>query len=104
MNLVIIQITCSSNEEAKKIAEVLVKEKLAACIQLSQIESLYTWHEKFCCDNETLMSIKTRKENFEKVKSKIKELHSYDVPEIIQIDITNASKKYLKFIGDNTNE
>jgi periplasmic divalent cation tolerance protein len=104
MNLVIIQTTCSSNEEAKKIAEVLVKEKLAACIQLSQIESLYTWHEKFCCDNETLMSIKTRKENFEKVKSKIKELHSYDVPEIIQIDITNASKKYLKFIGDNTNE
>ena len=44
------------------------------------------------------------KENFEKVKSKIKELHSYDVPEIIQIDITNSSKKYLKFIGDNTNE
>lgn len=104
MNLVIIQTTCSSNEEAKKIAEVLIGEKLAACIQLSQIESLYTWHEKFCCDNETLMSIKTRKENFEKVKSKIKELHSYDVPEIIQIDITNASKKYLKFIGDNTNE
>lgn len=104
MNLVIIQTTCSSNEEAKKIAEVLIGEKLAACIQLSQIESLYTWHDKFCCDNETLMSIKTRKENFEKVKSKIKELHSYDVPEIIQIDITNASKKYLKFIGDNTNE
>jgi periplasmic divalent cation tolerance protein len=104
MNTVIIQTTCSSNEEAKKIAKVLIEERLAACIQLSEIESIYTWNQKFCCDNETLMSIKTRKENFEKVKSKIKELHSYDVPEIIQIDITNASKKYLKFIGDNTNE
>jgi periplasmic divalent cation tolerance protein len=104
MNTVIIQTTCSSNEEAKNIGKILIEEKLAACIQLSEIESLYVWKEKFCCDNETLMSIKTRKENFEKVKSKIKELHSYDVPEIIQIDITNASKKYLKFIGDNTNE
>ena len=104
MNAVIIQTTCSSNEEAKKIAKILIEEKLAACVQLSQIESLYTWNKEFCCDNETLLNIKTRKENFEKVKSKIKELHSYDVPEIIQIDITNASKKYLKFIGENTNE
>lgn len=104
MNTVIIQTTCASREEAKKIGKTLIEEKLAACIQLSEIESLYIWQGEFCCDNETLMSIKTRKRNFEKVKSKIKELHSYDVPEIIQIDITNASKKYLKFIGDNTNE
>lgn len=104
MKVIIIQTTCSTKEEAKKIAEVLIKERLAACVQLSEIKSLYVWNEKFCCDNETLMSVKTRKENFEKVKSKIKELHSYDVPEIIQIDITNASKKYLKFIGDSTNE
>lgn len=101
MNAVIIQTTCSSSEEAKKIAKVLIEEQLAACVQLCQIESLYVWNKEFCCDNETLLSIKTIKENFEKVKSKIKELHSYDVPEIIQIDITNASKKYLKFIGEN---
>jgi periplasmic divalent cation tolerance protein len=101
MNAIIIQTTCSSSEEAKKIAKVLIEEQLAACVQLSQIESLYVWNKEFCCDNETLLSIKTIKENFEKVKSKIKELHSYDVPEIIQIDITNASKKYLKFISEN---
>ena len=104
MNAVIIQTTCASVSEAKNIGKTLIDEKLAACIQLSEIESLYMWNEEFCCDNETLMSIKTRKENFEKVKSRIKELHSYDVPEIIQIDITNASKKYIKFIGENTNE
>ena len=104
MNTVIIQTTCATVTEAKNIAKVLIEDKLAACIQLSEVESLYMWNNEFCCDNETLMNIKTRKENFEKVKSKIKELHSYDVPEIIQIDITNASKKYLKFIGENTNE
>lgn len=102
MNIVVIQTTCSSKEEAKKIAKVLVVEKLAACVQLSEIESFYNWNNEFCCDNETLLNIKTIKENFEKIKSRILELHSYDLPEIIQLDITNASEEYLKFIGENT--
>ena len=104
MKIVLIQTTCVSKIEAKNIAKVLIDEKLAACVQLSEVESFYNWNNEFCSDNETLVSIKTRKENFEKVKSKIKEYHSYDVPEIIEIDITNSSKKYLKFIGENTNE
>ena len=102
MKAIIVQTTCSSKEEAKDIAKVLIEEKLAACVQLSQIESLYNWKNEFCCDNETLLNIKTRKDNFEKIKSKILELHSYDLPEIIQLDIANASEEYLKFIGDNT--
>ena len=102
MKIVLIQTTCASRAEAKNIAKILIDSKLAACVQLSEVESFYTWNDEFCSDNETLVSIKTRKENFEKVKSKIKEYHSYDVPEIIEIDITNSSKKYLKFIGENT--
>lgn len=102
MKAIIVQTTCSSKEEAKDIAKVLIEEKLAACVQLSQIESLYNWKNEFCCDNETLLNIKTRKDNFEKIKSKILELHSYDLPEIIQLDIANASEEYLKFIGENT--
>ncbi len=101
MNAVIVQTTCSSKVEAKNIASLLVKEKLAACIQLHEVESVYTWNDELCCDYETLLNIKTRKENFEKIKSKIKELHSYDIPEIIQLDITNSSKKYLKFICES---
>jgi periplasmic divalent cation tolerance protein len=102
MNIVIVQTTCATKTEAKNIAKLLIDDKLAACVQLSECESFYSWNGEFCCDNETLLSIKTRKENFEKIKSKIKELHSYDVPEIIEINISNSSKKYLKFIGDNT--
>ena len=87
---------------SKKIAKVLIVEKLAACVQLSEIESFYNWNNEFCCDNETLLNIKTIKENFEKIKSRILELHSYDLLEIIQLDITNASEEYLKFIKGNT--
>ena len=102
MNIVVIQTTCGTKEEARKIAKVLIAEKLAACVQLSEIESFYQWKNEFCCDNETLLNIKTIKDNFEKIKSKILELHSYDLPEIIQLDITNTSEEYLKFIKGNT--
>ncbi|WP_123377493.1 divalent-cation tolerance protein CutA [Aliarcobacter butzleri] len=102
MKTIVIQTTCSSEEEAENIAKILIEEKFAACVQLSQIKSFYNWDNQFCSDKETLLNIKTRKKHFKKIKSKIKELHSYDVPEIIQLDISKSSKKYLKFIKDNT--
>ena len=102
MKVVIVQTTTSNEEEAKKIAKILIQDKLAACVQLKDIESLYNWDGKLCCEIETLLSIKTKKELFSKVKSKILELHSYDTPEIIELDISNISENYLKFIKENT--
>lgn len=102
MKAVIVQTTTSNEEEAKKIAKILIQDKLAACVQLKYIESLYNWDGKLCCERETLLSIKTKKELFSKVKSKILELHSYDTPEIIELDISNISEDYLKFIKENT--
>ena len=102
MKAVIVETTTSNEEEAKKIAKILIQDKLAACVQLKDIESLYNWDGKLCCERETLLSIKTKKELFSKVKSKILELHSYDTPEIIELDISNISEDYLKFIKENT--
>ncbi|WWW11589.1 divalent-cation tolerance protein CutA [Arcobacter cryaerophilus gv. pseudocryaerophilus] len=102
MKAVIVQTTTSNEEEAKKIAKILIQDKLVACVQLKDIESLYNWDGKLCCERETLLSIKTKKELFSKVKSKILELHSYDTPEIIELDISNISEDYLKFIKENT--
>lgn len=99
---IIIQTTCSSEEEAKNIAKALVKEKLAACIQVQNVESFYMWNGSFCEDKEKLLIIKTKKKYFKKIQSRIKELHSYDVPEIISIKIDNLSKEYKNFIGENT--
>ncbi len=102
MKIIIIQTTCKTKKEAKKIAKFLLKDKLVACVQITKIKSFYTWKNKFCKDNEKLISIKTKKKYFTKIKRKIKEIHSYDLPEIIAIDITKISKEYLKYIGENT--
>lgn len=101
IDAIIIETTCVDEIEAKKIATMLLKRKLAACVQITNIESLYIWEDEICNDCEKLLSIKTKKENFEKIKRKIKEIHSYDLPEIICIDIIDASKKYLKFIEES---
>lgn len=102
MKVIIIQTTCDTQKEAKNIAKILCEEKLAACVQLIKINSFYNWDNKFCQSDEILLNIKTRKKCFKKVKSKIKELHSYDVPEIIQVNIEKTAKKYLKFIEEST--
>ena len=102
MKACIIQTTCASLEEAQKIAKLLVKKRLAACVQITDCHSIYSWNDEICSDSEKLLSIKTKKEHFEKVQRKIKENHSYDLPEIVQIEIANASKEYLKFIEGNT--
>jgi len=102
MKAILIQTTCSNQEEAKKIARVLIEEKLAACVQLNKIESIYSWKNKICESQEILLNIKTKKKLFGEIKSTILKLHSYDVPEIIEIDISNMSKNYIKFIKDNT--
>ena len=102
MKAIIVKTTCASKEEAKYIANILVKERLAACVQLNEIESIYFWKDEICSDNETLLSIKTKKELFSKVQSRILELHSYDVPEIVEIEISNISEDYLNFIKENT--
>jgi len=102
MKYCIIQTTCSNKKEAKKIAKILIKKRLAACVQISKIKSIYKWNDKICYDKERLLNIKTKKENFKKIKREIKENHSYDLPEIISIKIDNLSDDYQKFIGDNT--
>ncbi len=95
----IVQTTCGSKKEAKKIAKELILKRLAACVQITKCDSIYEWKNEICNDKEYLLNIKTKKRNFEKVESKIKELHSYDLPEIIAIKMTNCSNEYKKFIA-----
>ncbi|QKF80842.1 divalent-cation tolerance protein CutA [Halarcobacter ebronensis] len=101
MKTIIVQTTCANKDEAKAISKILIQKRLAACVHMSKIDSFYLWNNEFCEDSEMLLSIKTKKELFKKVESKIKELHSYDVPEIISINIKNVSKDYRKFIGES---
>ncbi|MDD5774002.1 MAG: divalent-cation tolerance protein CutA [bacterium] len=94
--------TVSSKEEAKKITNALLEEKLAACVNiLPSIESFFWWEGKIDTANEMLLIIKTLEKNIPFVTKRIKELHSYKVPEVIAVSIIGGNKDYLRWIGES---
>ena len=94
-------ITCSSKKEAEKIAETLVTEKLAACVNYFPVKSFYTWKGKLVKDSEYALLCKTRKENFNKIKSRVSELHSYEVPAILALEIACGNNDFLEWINES---
>jgi periplasmic divalent cation tolerance protein len=87
----IVLTTTGSEEEARKIARALVDRRLAACVNIvPQIESIYRWQEKIDESREWLLLIKTSTDLFPAVRDAIRELHSYDLPECIAVNIENA--------------
>jgi periplasmic divalent cation tolerance protein len=100
---IVVLVTCGSEEEALKIANALVEERLAACANLiSPIRSIYRWEGKIWDEKEWLLVIKTQKHRFEELEKKVKTLHSYSVPEIISLPIVEGSSAYLNWIRENT--
>ena len=95
---VLILSTASTHDEANRIAEALVTEGLAACVQLSPIESWYRWEGKVEHQPETRLHIKTTVARAAQVEARIRALHSYAVPEIVVIAITGGSADYLGWI------
>src|SRR5262249_42063205 len=95
----IVLTTAGSVDEARKIAHALVERKLAACVNIvPQIESVYRWQGKVETASEWLLVIKTEVTAFDGVRSTIEALHSYEIPECIMLEVTNAGKEYLKWI------
>lgn len=102
-NTIVVFMTTKNAFEAKKIAGVLVKSKLAACINIvEKISSIYSWQGKIVKGIEALCIIKTTKKRFKSLKNKIESLHSYTVPEIIGLPIEVGSKKYLNWLVKET--
>jgi periplasmic divalent cation tolerance protein len=100
---IVVLITCGSEEEAMKIANALVEEHLAACVNLvSPIRSIYRWEGKIWDEKEWLLIIKTQKQRFEELEKKVKFLHSYSVPEIISLPIVEGSSSYLNWLEEMT--
>jgi periplasmic divalent cation tolerance protein len=95
--------TAGSRSEAEKIANGLVERRLAACVNIvGPISSTYRWHGEIESAEEFLLLIKTTQAAFESVRDAIHELHSYELPECIEIAIENGSADYLAWIGENT--
>jgi periplasmic divalent cation tolerance protein len=95
--------TAGSLEEAGKIAHTLVDARLAACVNIiPQVHSVYRWLGDVQTADEVLLMVKTTTDRSDAVRRKIIELHSYDLPECIAVDITAGSEPYLAWITDST--
>jgi periplasmic divalent cation tolerance protein len=101
---IVVMITAPSVDVGRKIANTLLEQKLAACVNiLSPINSLYTWQGKIHDDVEVLLIVKSRAELFEeKLVPAVQAVHPYEVPEIIALPILMGSKNYLEWINEVT--
>lgn len=99
-DLGIVLVTASSEEEAHKIASTLIESHLAACVNLTPVTAVYRWQEKLNCDEEWQLTIKTDLSKFELLVNTIKEIHSYEIPEIIALPIVKGSSHYLGWMVD----
>ena len=79
-----------------------MEKKLTACIHIKQVESLYRWNNKINNDEEYELSIKTKKILFNKIREIILQIHDYEIPQIIVIDIVEGYRKYLEWIDKET--
>jgi periplasmic divalent cation tolerance protein len=92
--------TAASVEEATRIAEVLVNQKLAACVQvLPEMQSTYSWKGEMQRDREVLMIAKTVRSNFAALEQQVRAMHSYETPEIIALPIVALSEPYLDWLA-----
>ena len=100
---IVILVTCASKKEASLIATKLLDEKLIACANvIKDVKSSFWWKGKIDKAAESLIVVKTVRKNFGKIQKRIKELHSYEVPEIIAVPIIEGENRYLKWIDEST--
>lgn len=103
MDTCLIYMTAGSMEEAKKIGKTLVAERLAACVNmLDKMHSLYWWEGKVQEDDEVIMIAKTRSSLLPALTEKVKSLHSYTVPCIVSVPITDGNRDFLAWIEKET--
>jgi len=101
-DFIIVLVTAAGAEEAEKIADALVGQKLAACVNIvPAVKSLYRWEGKICRDDEVLLVIKSTRVLFPRIQETVKALHSYEIPEMIALPIMDGSEKYLDWLKES---
>lgn len=101
-DLRVILCNCSP-DEAAGLAEALVDERYAACVNvLPGVMSYYRWNDEMCAETESTLLIKTTADRYDELEARLQELHSYDVPEIIALHPTRALEAYANWVAEET--
>ena len=102
MKLIAVLTTIDSEEDAQRIATALVERKLAACVQISRIDSVYTWEGEVQRSPELRLLVKTTDEGYAAVENAIRELHPYDLPAIFALPVEHAYAPFAEWIAQNS--
>ena len=103
--LLVVYCTCPDQATAEHIAETVIDERLAACVNLVPgLTSIYRWQGQIQRDTEMLLIMKTGNMAYPRLETRLRELHPYEVPEIIALPIQSGSAAYLNWIADNIGE
>jgi periplasmic divalent cation tolerance protein len=96
---IIVFVTCQSKEQAEKIADAVVTDKLAACVNvLPGVRSCYVWEGKLTWSEEVLLLMKSTRGRFDQLQDRVKAMHSYQVPEIVAVPIEDANEDYMQWL------
>jgi periplasmic divalent cation tolerance protein len=102
MKVIFIYIVCKDKAEAKRIGSALVKERLAACVNIfPEMNSIYRWKGQLEEANESVLIAKTTKSKFSKLSARVKELHSYECPCIMEIEVGRGNQEYVNWLLEN---
>ena len=105
MSILIVHCSCAADGSAENIARALVAEELAACVSvLPGIRSVYRWQGETHADEEVLMLIKTTRERYPAMALRLLELHPYELPEIIAVDVSVAHAPYAAWVEEHVGE
>ena len=103
MDIIVVNCTVPNKKVAREITKVIMRHKLAACVSIVEnVKSVFSWEGELCEEKELLMTIKTRRANYGKIKLVIEDIHPYEVPEIIALPIVDCSEDYLKWLVKET--
>jgi periplasmic divalent cation tolerance protein len=100
--MIVVITTCGSEGEADRIAEALVAERLAACVQILPMRSVYRWQGAIERAEEWQLQVKTRSTLADEVEARIKALHGYDLPEIVALPVAAGSSDYISWVRAET--
>lgn len=105
MRAIVVVTTVGTEEQAYLIAREIVARRQAACVNIIPgIRSIYRWKGKICKDGELMLFIKTLEGEFEAIAATIRELHSYELPEILSFNISHGDRGFLDWIAGNVDK